>query len=100
VVTDVGGNAEWIKDGQTGFVAEAPTTRSFGMALERAWLEQANWQEMGIRARNDAFAKFDESAGKTLLNVVMQAANSPQAENSTVSRASHERPEPLNISSV
>ena len=38
VVTDVGGNAEWIEDGETGFVAEAATAKSFGAALkERGW---------------------------------------------------------------
>jgi glycosyltransferase involved in cell wall biosynthesis len=76
VVTDVGGNAEWIEDGNTGFVAEAPTCRSFGAALDRAWGAQANWEEMGVRARQSAFDRFDRCPGKSLLNIVVEAARS------------------------
>ena len=72
VVTDVGGNAEWIDDGETGFVAEAPTARSFGAALERAWLANTQWQKMGARAQKSA-SRFDKSAGKSLLRVVLDA---------------------------
>lgn len=75
VVTDVGGNTEWIEDGQTGFVAEAPTAKSFGAALERAWLAQADWQEFGIRARQSALLRFDKSAGKSLLKILLDAAH-------------------------
>jgi glycosyltransferase involved in cell wall biosynthesis len=78
IVTDVGGNAEWIEDGQTGFVAEAPTAKSFGSALERAWLTQADWQKMGMQARRNALLKFDKSAGKSLLKVILDAAHSSQ----------------------
>ncbi|TMA87220.1 MAG: glycosyltransferase family 4 protein [Deltaproteobacteria bacterium] len=78
VVTDVGGNAEWIDDEQTGFVAEAPTAKSFGAALERAWLVQADWQQMGIQGRQKALIKFDKSAGKSLLKILLDAIHSSQ----------------------
>jgi len=74
VVTDVGGNAEWIEDGQTGFVAEAATAKSFGAALERAWLARGDWGEMGIRARHSALRRFGKSPGKALLKIVLAAA--------------------------
>ena len=76
VVTDVGGNAEWIEDGQTGFVAEAATAKSFGRALERAWLARGEWEKMGIGARSKALMKFDKSAGKSLLKVLLDASYS------------------------
>jgi L-malate glycosyltransferase len=88
VVTDVGGNAEWIADGQTGFVADAATAKLFGSALERAWLAQADWQKMGIQARKNALAKFDKSAGKTLLKILVDAAHPAQAKLLTASRSS------------
>jgi glycosyltransferase involved in cell wall biosynthesis len=75
VVTDVGGNAEWIDDGQTGFVAEAATARSFGAALERAWLAKAELQKMGSKGREVALGKFDKSAGKSLLKILLDAGN-------------------------
>ena len=41
VVTDVGGNSEWIEEGRTGFGAEAPTANSFGGgARKRVWIRQ------------------------------------------------------------
>jgi glycosyltransferase involved in cell wall biosynthesis len=79
VVTDVGGNAEWIEDQDTGFVAEAPSARSFGAMLERAWLAQADWQKMGIRAHENAFIRLDKSAGKSLLKVLLDAGHSYQS---------------------
>jgi L-malate glycosyltransferase len=71
-VTDVGGNAEWIEDGKTGFVAEAPTKRSFGAALERAWRARPRWEVMGKQAHDNALIKFDQSAGRSLLRVVVE----------------------------
>jgi glycosyltransferase involved in cell wall biosynthesis len=75
VVTDVGGNAEWTEDDQTGFVAEAATAKSFRAALERAWAARAKWQVMGKQARDTALTKFDKSAGKSLLKVLLEAAS-------------------------
>lgn len=93
VVTDVGGNTEWVEDGETGFVAEASTKRSFGAALERAWQARARWQAMGKQARNNTLIKFDPSAGKSLLRVVvepvalrMEMSHEPQSSELVVSR--------------
>lgn len=74
VVTDVGGNAEWVEDGKTGFIAEAPTAKSFSAALERAWLAQSAWKTMGITAHDKAVTKFDKSPSKSLLKLVLNAA--------------------------
>lgn len=73
VVTDVGGITEWVEEGKTGFVGAAPTPRSIGAALERAWQSQADWREMGERAHEVALAKIDPSPGRSLLRVVCQA---------------------------
>lgn len=51
VVTDVAGNTEACVDGETGFVAEAPTAKLFGNALERAWRSRDQWEDMGKAAR-------------------------------------------------
>jgi glycosyltransferase involved in cell wall biosynthesis len=73
VVTDVGGNAEWVEELKTGFVAEAPTAKSFGAALERALLSQDDWKQMGVKAHEYATVKLDNSPGKSLLKVVLNA---------------------------
>jgi glycosyltransferase involved in cell wall biosynthesis len=76
VVTDVGGNAEWIAEPETGFVAEAPTAKSFGAALERAWQARDHWQKLGMQAHKEALRKFDPASGRSLLNVVLDASQS------------------------
>ncbi|MBC7509533.1 MAG: glycosyltransferase family 4 protein [Ferruginibacter sp.] len=50
VVTDVGGNTELIKDHDNGFVAVSPTTAAFAAALESAWLQKAQWNQLGQNA--------------------------------------------------
>ena len=50
LVTDVAGHAELVTEGENGFIAEAATVRHISQALERAWQQRNNWQEMGISA--------------------------------------------------
>lgn len=49
VVTKVGGNAEVVEDGVTGFLA-APDEDSFDAALEEAWARRGELRLMGERA--------------------------------------------------
>ncbi|HEY0312502.1 MAG TPA: glycosyltransferase family 4 protein [Allosphingosinicella sp.] len=50
IVTDVAGNAEVIADGETGFLAAAPTEAAMDEAMERAWQARGNLEAMGLRA--------------------------------------------------
>jgi glycosyltransferase involved in cell wall biosynthesis len=50
IVTDVGGNAELIEDGKSGFVAPAPSVAALEETMERAWQSRERWREMGIAA--------------------------------------------------
>jgi glycosyltransferase involved in cell wall biosynthesis len=61
VVTDVGGNAEICVDGETGFVAPAPTVLSLANALERAWERRSEWRQMGQAARARAKSQIPEN---------------------------------------
>jgi glycosyltransferase involved in cell wall biosynthesis len=54
VVTDIGGNAEACLDGETGFVAAAPTVKLLDQTLERAWTQRHDWHKMGQAARKRA----------------------------------------------
>jgi glycosyltransferase involved in cell wall biosynthesis len=47
IVTDVGGNAEIVKDNVTGFVAAAASKTSIDEALERAWQRRSEWEGIG-----------------------------------------------------
>jgi L-malate glycosyltransferase len=71
VVTDVGGNAEWIEESETGFIADSSTAKSLRAALERAWMAKDDWEKMGISAHNYAIAKLDPNPGKSLLDELL-----------------------------
>lgn len=74
VVTDVGGAAELIEEGYSGFIAGAPTVDAVEAALERAWQQRNHWKEMGLNAAAglktkypaDAVAYFNEQILKQL----------------------------------
>lgn len=53
ITTDVAGNAEYLRDGITGFVAESPTVGSLDRTLDRAWLRRDDWKQIGDQARLD-----------------------------------------------
>jgi glycosyltransferase involved in cell wall biosynthesis len=73
IVTDVGDSARWIEEPETGFVAEAPTIRSLGAALSRAWAARDDWKLIGARSHAHATAKFDRSPGQQLLTLILNA---------------------------
>ncbi|MBE0540488.1 MAG: glycosyltransferase [Verrucomicrobia bacterium] len=50
IVTDVAGNAEFVTEGVTGFIAEAPTVNHLSAAMERAWEQRRNWERIGQAA--------------------------------------------------
>ena len=75
VVTDVGGNSEWIDEGMTGYIAEAPTAHSYGAALERAWADRELWQARGRAAHDSAIAKIDHHPGGTVLSALVGAGD-------------------------
>lgn len=47
IVTNVGGNAEAVEDGVTGFVADTASEDAIDEAMERAWARRAEWREIG-----------------------------------------------------
>jgi glycosyltransferase involved in cell wall biosynthesis len=53
ITTDIAGNAQYIKDGENGFVAAAPAVSLLDEAMERAWSRRSEWREIGACARED-----------------------------------------------
>ena len=51
ILTDVGGHAEVVQDNASGFIAANPSVEDLEDALERAWAQRENWQEIGQLAR-------------------------------------------------
>jgi len=78
VVTDVGGSAEWVDEGKTGFIAAAPTARSIGDALGAAWTARERWPEMGRAARASVLTRYDPAPGRTLLKLLEESARADE----------------------
>lgn len=78
IVTDVGGNAEILDDGVTGFVASAPTVEHFSQAMERAWQGRAAWQAMGEAAARKVEALLPDDPGAAFAARLLELA-APQA---------------------
>jgi glycosyltransferase involved in cell wall biosynthesis len=70
LVTRVDGNPEWVDDGETGFIAEAPSVHHLSLALERAWEARDRWQEIGNAARAQCVVKRDPDPAGALLKLL------------------------------
>jgi glycosyltransferase involved in cell wall biosynthesis len=53
IVTDVGGNRELVRDGESGFLAKAATADLLDEAMNRAWEGRRRLREMGEAAVRD-----------------------------------------------
>lgn len=70
VVTDVGGNSEWVTHGTNGFIAKKPTVMHFETALLEAFSRQEEWVSMGIKAHETALEKYDSRAGESFYKLL------------------------------
>lgn len=74
IVSDVGGNGEWITEMQTGFVAEAPVIGLAQAALERAWSTRSRWPAVGMEAHKIATARISNPTILGLFDVLVEAS--------------------------
>jgi glycosyltransferase involved in cell wall biosynthesis len=72
LVTRVGGNPDWVEEGVTGFIAEAPTVHHLRLALEQAWQARDRWQAMGRAARAGCLAKRNPDPCGSLLKLLLE----------------------------
>lgn len=87
IVSDVGGNQEWITETQTGFVAEGPMTKLVRAALNRAWSARSSWATMGRQAHRVATAKLSDKSIPGLLDVISEATTLKQTAGSAAGEA-------------
>jgi glycosyltransferase involved in cell wall biosynthesis len=72
IVTDVGGHKEWIQEGREGFIADAASVNSFGNAMERAWQQREQWQQMGMQAHHKALQLYGNDPAQIFFDAIQQ----------------------------
>lgn len=73
VATDVGGIAEWLEEGRSGFLIQAPAPEPIGAALERLWNHREHMEELGRHAHDHTMEKRDIDPAGTLLEWIRHA---------------------------
>jgi glycosyltransferase involved in cell wall biosynthesis len=62
VSSNIGGVAEIVIDGETGYLVEPGNESALADAIEKVWVDQDNYQEMKSKARNLIVNQFDKVA--------------------------------------
>lgn len=70
VVSDVGGNAEFVIENVNGYIAEAPSVKSFGAAMERLWENKERLYELSKNARLRALSILDMNPHLTVIKLI------------------------------
>jgi glycosyltransferase involved in cell wall biosynthesis len=73
IVSNAGGNQEWVAEAETGFVAEAPVIGLARAAMERAWCARQRWNAMGKQAHQVATRRISDPNIPGLLEVLVDA---------------------------
>jgi len=79
ITTDVGGNAEWIRDGVDGFIADGANIHSLDKAMEAAWQRRHEWAVMGRSAHQRAASRYDNDPGDTFLKLILENGQEPHS---------------------
>lgn len=75
ITTDIAGNAEYLEEGVSGFIAQAPTVGLLDDAMERAWVRRNDWQSIGAVARESIVAKLPKDPIQTFADRLMEIAD-------------------------
>ena len=70
IVSNVGGNAEFVIENENGYIAEAPSVKSFGDAMEKLWQNKDRINELSINARNRALSILDLKPELTVIHKI------------------------------
>lgn len=70
IVSNVGGNAEFVIENENGYIAEAPSVKSFGDAMEKLWQNKDQINELSINARNRALSILDLKPELTVIHKI------------------------------
>ena len=80
VATDVGGIADWIEEGCTGFLIRRPDPQDIDLALENLWNQRERLELMGRNAYERTIKTRDSDPARTLLQWLESAAATAGAQ--------------------
>jgi len=69
IATDVAGNTALFNE-KSGFVISGINVKSVGKALNKAWEERNNWEEMGLEARKHIRSIHDSESHKKMYSII------------------------------
>jgi glycosyltransferase involved in cell wall biosynthesis len=72
IVADAGGTSEILRDGEHGFLANAPTVAAVDEALERAWQRRDDWPSIGRAAADHLRTLYPADPCGTFADVLEQ----------------------------
>lgn len=75
IITDAGGGAEMLIDGETGWIAPAATVSDLDATMERAWQMRDRWPQMGLRAAEVARARVPQDPAADLAASLLSMAS-------------------------
>ena len=75
ISTDIGRNRELIDDNYSGFIADAPTVALLDDAMERAWQQRDQWQEIGKLAGQHIRERYPEDPIAEFMNHIQSLAS-------------------------
>ena len=82
IVSNVGGIAEWVQDGESGYVLPRADLASLQSAMDRCWNNRDQLERMGRTAFERTLAKRDANPAATLLGWLEEIAKTPQQRTS------------------
>lgn len=69
IVSNAGGNVEILKEGINGFLGQS-NEESFGQAMERAWQQREQWQQIGENGAKEMLKLIPASPEKNFAGIV------------------------------
>jgi glycosyltransferase involved in cell wall biosynthesis len=72
IVSNVGGIADWVSDGENGYLLPEPDVPHLEAAMERLWRDRENLPAMGQRAFEQTLARRNKDPVATLLEWLEQ----------------------------
>lgn len=70
IISNAGGNTELVEEGVTGFIGH-PNEESFGEAMERAWNNRDQWEQIGKNAAQYVAGNVPKSPETTFANLII-----------------------------